>query len=123
MTPKTVEAVAAVEAEVAKVSLPGAIDLTKIKALMGTGRVRGLYDAKLVEFENSDDPAINVAETWPIEMGQKPATTIYQGFNNVLNKNDLKDKFEVKQSDGQVYLLHKERVALLMASENTNGAS
>jgi len=94
-------------------TLAGVLDLDQITELLAKGRTRGLYEAKLGEFVESDEPAINVAETWPIELGKKPATTLYQGFNNLLNKNDLKETIEVKQADGNVYLLHKDRVKLL----------
>lgn len=96
--------------------LAGALDFSKIQELMGKGRVRGVYEAKLAIFVDSDEPAINVAETWSMEFSKKPATTLYQGFNNLLNKLDLKATIEVKQSDGQVYLLHNERIAVLRAA-------
>lgn len=92
------------------------LDLSTITELMGKGRVRGLYEAKLALFVESDEPAINVAEAWPMEFGKKPATTLYQGFNNVLNKSDLKEIIKVKASDGNVYLWHNERVQALLAA-------
>ena len=94
-------------------TLAGVLDLDQITELLGKGRTRGGYEAKLGEFVESDEPAINVAETWSIEFGKKPASTLYQGFNNVLNKNNLKDTIEVKRDGTNVYLLHKDRVQLL----------
>lgn len=102
----------------ATATMKGALDLSQITELMGKGRIRGLYEAKMTEFVNSDEPAVDVAEAWPLEMANKPSTTLYQGFNNLLNKLDLKDTIEVKQNDGHVYLWHKERIAAFLQNGN-----
>jgi hypothetical protein len=94
------------------------LDVTQLKTLMSQ-RSRNMYAPKLVEIENSDEAGVNVVEQWPTEFSDKKASTVYQGFRNAIIKAHLEDTFEVKQSDEQVYLLHKERVALAIASLNT----
>jgi hypothetical protein len=84
--------------------------LEEIEELMGKGRIKGVYEAKLPIFIESDDPAIDVAETWPLEFGKKQASTLYQGFNNLVNKLDLKDTIMVKRDGERVVLVHLGRV-------------
>lgn len=97
-----------------------------INELMATSRSRNVYGPKLLDFCESDEAAINPAEVWPIEFGNKKATTLYQGFRNAAEKADLQEVVMIKQSDDAVFILHKERVSVLMAanadqSENGNG--
>jgi hypothetical protein len=94
--------------------------------LMSKGRTRNTYGPKLVEFCESDEAAINPAEVWPIEFGKKEATTLYQGFLTASKKANLTDTIMVKQSDGHVFILHKERVNIKLAEQleaTQNGAS
>lgn len=96
----------------------------KITELMGAGRARNAYGPKLVTFMESDEAAINPVEVWPIEFQAKQASTLYQGFLTAVKKAGLEDQVLVKQNDGNVYLLHKERVAIALASPSitsTNG--
>lgn len=88
-----------------------------IANLMATSRTRNAYGPKLVEFDNSDEAAINPAEAWPIDFGGKKTSTLYQGFRLAIEKADLKDKITVKLSDDSVFLLHNERVHILLAAE------
>jgi hypothetical protein len=88
-----------------------------ILKLMAGGRARNAYGPKLKLFLDSDEAAINPAEVWPIEFGQKKATTLYQGFNTAIKEAGLNDTVQIKQSDGQVFLLHTERVALLFTQD------
>jgi len=95
-----------------------------ISDLMAKGRTKNTYGPKLVEFIESDEAAINPAEVWPIEFSKKEASTLYQGFLGAAKKGELTDTIMVKQSDGHVFLLHKERVNLLLVpASNGNGAA
>ena len=60
---------------------------------------------------------INVRETWAAEFANKKVTALYQGFLNAAKNAELADTILVKQYDGQVYLLHKER-ALVNVTDN-----
>lgn len=86
-----------------------------ILKLMAKGRSRNTYGPKLIEFVESDEAAINPREVWPVEFTGKEASTLYQGFRTATNKANLVDTIEVKQSDGEVFLLHKARVELALA--------
>lgn len=88
-----------------------------ISQLMANSRSKNTYGPKLVEFVESDEAAINPAEVWPIEFGKKESSTLYQGFLGAVKKADLAEQVMVKQSDGTVILLHKERVNLLLAEQ------
>lgn len=90
-----------------------------ITTLMGNTRSKNVYGPKLMSFiSDSDEAAINPAEVWPIEFGQKKVTALYQGFLNAAKAAELTDTILVKQYDGAVYLLHKERVALALNPED-----
>jgi hypothetical protein len=84
-----------------------------IAKLMASGRNRNFYGPKLLEFVESDEAGIAVKEVWPVEMSEKEASTIYQGFNLAAKKANLDETVIVKRLDDQVFLLHKERVAAL----------
>lgn len=99
-----------------RVTLSGGLDLTQIQELMGKGRLRGAYHDKFEDFINSDESAVDVAEAWPLEFGQKVATTLYQGFNNVVSKAGLGDTVKVINREGKVYLVHMERYGAQQAS-------
>lgn len=85
-----------------------------ITSLMAKSRQHNAYGPKLLEFVNSDEAAINPAETWPLEFSGKKATTLYQGFRTAAEKANLSDQILIKQSDDNVFLLHKERVTLVL---------
>jgi hypothetical protein len=104
-------------------AMANSLDLTtlglsneKITELMGAGRARNAYGPKLVTFMESDEAAINPVEVWPIEFQAKQASTLYQGFLTAVKKANLEDQVLVKQNDGNVYLLHKERVAVALGT-------
>lgn len=88
-----------------------------ISQLMANSRSKNTYGPKLIEFVESDEAAINPAEVWPIEFGKKEASTLYQGFLGAAKKADLTETVMVKQSDGMVFLLHKERVTGLLTAD------
>lgn len=94
------------------------LDLTDIQALMATSRSRNTYGPKLMEFIESDEAAIDVAEVWPTEFGGKESTTLYQGFTLAARKAEVADTVAIKNSDGHCYILHNERVKLI--SQNGN---
>jgi len=89
------------------------LDHDFILNLVGETRQRNLYGPKLMDFIESDEAAINPAETWPIEFGQKNAATMYQGFLKAAKDAKLTEVLRIIQSDGAVYILHNERVAIL----------
>jgi hypothetical protein len=90
------------------------LDPAMITELMGNTRSRNTYGPKLLDFINSDEAAINPAENWPIDFGNKKATALYQGFLNAAKTAELTDVVLVKQYDGGVYLLHKERANVVI---------
>jgi hypothetical protein len=94
-----------------------------ISDLMAKGRSKNVYGPKFAEWFESDEAAINPAEVWPLEFGRKEASTIYQGFLGAAKKANLQDAVMIKQSDGAVFLLHKERVNLLLTASNGDEAS
>lgn len=51
-----------------------------IAGLMAGGRSRNAYGPKLIEFVDSDEPAIDVKEVWSMEFSAKESSTLYQGF-------------------------------------------
>lgn len=104
--------------EVEKVEKPNGIKgLTgaEIFELVGKARTKGVYGLKLLEFAQSDEAAINPADVWPLEFGSKEATTLYQGFNLAIKRAKMEDDIHILQSDGNVYILHKERVEIVKA--------
>lgn len=96
-----------------------------VAELMANTRTRNAYGPKLLEFCESDEAAINPAEAWPMDFGSKKASTLYQGFRLASEKAGLNDTLLIKLSDETVFILHKERVEVLMAeaAEHTNGNS
>ena len=91
------------------------LDSALIDSLMAGSRNHNAYGPKLVEFCESDEAGVNVAETWP-EFKGKLATTLYQGFRTAASKAELDNTVRILNRDGQVYLLHIERVALAQAA-------
>lgn len=91
-----------------------------IAKLVANSRSRGVYPAKLDEFNSSDEAAINPREVWPVEFGGKEATSLYQGFLNAAKKHDppLNDVITVKKDGEDVFLMHNERVqAVILAAQ------
>lgn len=82
--------------------------------LMANTRTKNAYGPPLVEFCESDEAAINPVEVWPALFSGKKASTLYQGFRNAAEKADLTDTILVKMTDDTVFLLHKERVTILL---------
>ena len=73
-----------------------------------------------MEFINSDEAGINPAEAWPMEFGKKQASTLYQGFLTAAKKADVANDIRILQNDGNVFLLHKERAAVLAGVATTD---
>jgi hypothetical protein len=71
------------------------LDDAMIQELLGKSRTRNAYGPKLADFYESDEAAINVAETWPVEFGKKAPATLAQGFNIAADKADMKDKVQI----------------------------
>ena len=111
-------------------TIKGGIDPTLIAELIAGSRGRNMYGPKLVEFCDSDEPAIDVVEAWPMEFNGKESTTLYQGFRLAAEKAQLLGVAEngkpaipavlrIVQRNGNVYLLHNERVSLVQAQAAT----
>jgi len=100
------------------------LDPKMIDQLMSNTRSRNTYGPKLLEFHESDEAGINVREVW-VEFKNKKVTALYQGFMNAVKNAEMEDDILVKQYDGQVYLLHKQRaiVALSPADETAEDES
>lgn len=107
-------------------SISGIVGLNpaELQKLLASGRSRNMYGPKLVEFEQSSEAAVDVLsiDHWHDLKGKEPAT-LYQGFTNALNKAKLTDVIEVKRVKDNVFLLHKERVKLALATLANNAAS
>ena len=90
-----------------------------INELASKSRSKNVYGPKLLTWINdSDEAGIDVQEVWPIEFGGKKPTALYQGFLNAVKGAELEDTVQVKNFDGKVYLLHKERVALITGNSS-----
>lgn len=92
--------------------LAGGLPPELINTLLAKSKTRNQYGPKLVEFDASDEAAVNVVDAWP-EFAEKNTATLYQGFKNALDKTDLNDMVQVRKYEDNVFLLHKERVAVL----------
>lgn len=88
-----------------------------IADLMANSKSRNVYGPKLLEFCESDEAAINPAESWPVEFGTKKATSLYQSFNSHIKKAELTEIVQCKLYNDTVFLLHLERVATVMAAQ------
>lgn len=88
-----------------------------IADLMANSRSRGIYGPKLLEFCESDEPAINPAESWPLEFHNKKASSLYQSFNAHIKKAKLEEVVQCKLYNDQVFLLHLERTKVFMAAQ------
>lgn len=84
--------------------------------ILGKSRGRNQYGPYALKFLESDEPAINVAETWPIFAKKKPAT-LMQGFRTAVEKANLVDVVQVKLYNENVFLLHKERVEIFQQEQ------
>jgi hypothetical protein len=95
-----------------------------IDELMAGSRGRNVYGPKLkVWLEDSDEPAVNPAEVWPVEFGSKKATALYQGFLTAAKAAEIHESqdgpVKVLNRDGKVYLFHMERIAALPANDES----
>lgn len=107
------------------------MELDRILALYAKRRVKGLYDSRLDDLINeSDEPGVNVVETWPADFTTKVPNTIKQGFENATKRLALADHpnhayfedIDVIASEGQVFVVVKSRLALAQtAAAHTNG--
>lgn len=87
------------------------LDKALIDELLGSVRIKGLYEAKLNEFIASDDPAINPRESWPEFFANKTAGSMYQSFNNAKKKlNGSGEAVVILRRDDEVFIMHMERV-------------
>lgn len=94
-----------------------------VAELMANSRGRNQYGPKLLAFAESDEAAINPAEVWPLDFAGKKATTLYQGFRLAAEKAGLgapDGPILIKQSDDNVFLLHNDRVSVMLNPEATD---
>lgn len=87
-----------------------------IAKLMAGGRTRNAYGPQLKIFAESDEPAINVKEVWPLLYAAKEAGTLYQGFVTAIKKAELTERIVCRKSDDDVFLLDTEKCALITAA-------
>lgn len=96
----------------------------QIQGLLAKKRVKGLYEEKLTFlYSDSDEAGVDVKEQWPVEFGQKSATTLYQGFSNAAKKLDLEDAVDVINRDGHVFILVTTRANLVITEAAAAEAS
>jgi hypothetical protein len=97
------------------------LDKDMIASLYANRRTKGMYEDKLYFLMNeSDEPGVDVAETWPTDFGKKQPTTLYQGFNNAAKKLEVDDQVDVVNRDGHVFILVKSRCELVLATDDTD---
>ena len=109
------------------------ISKEKLAELYANKRTKGVYEAKLSIFLESDEPGVDPAEDWPLEFTtidpeskeRKPknATTLYQGFRNAAEKlgvlfsaENPEGVIDVVQRDGSVFVIHTKRAAVVMGT-------
>jgi hypothetical protein len=99
------------------------LDHDFINTLMASSRQHNVYGPKLLVFMESDEPGINPRESWPLEFPDEKSTqTIATGFRNAAREAKLDDQLIITTNDGQVYILHKERVAAVKERAASNGS-
>ena len=92
------------------------LDPSVIAGLMSSGRTRGIYGKCLLQFvEESDEPGINPREVWPLEFSGKTVEAMYQSFNGAKNKAGLEDVLTIRRDKTDLYILHNERAAVVVA--------
>lgn len=89
------------------------LNAEQIQALYAKRRVKGQYKELLVQLDtNSDEAGVNVREAWPV-LKDKNTSTLAQGFGNAVKDLKLEEKFDVISQNDQVYVMVKDRVALI----------
>lgn len=91
----------------------------QIQALLGSTRTKGDYVVKLNEFLESGEAGVCVNETW-VEMKDKKAPTLKQGFEAAKEKKDAAEGAEaikVIANDGKVYLLNLKAAGIEVPEE------
>jgi hypothetical protein len=84
----------------------------QIKALYAGRRVKGLYEDRTIEFIESDELGVEPMDQWPLDFGDKSATTVFQGFRNAIKKGELTGVVDVMQRGGKVFICHRERCGI-----------
>lgn len=83
-----------------------------IAELLAGSRTKGQYKTFLDEFVASDEPVVNVKETWPV-LKDKKASAMYQSFNNAKAKlNGAGEAIRVINRNDELFLMHTGRVEL-----------
>lgn len=96
----------------------------QIRSVYAKRRVKGEYEEKLTELYESDEPAVDVAESWPANFASKNAGTLYQGFQNAAKKLEIADAVDILNRDGHVFIMVKSRCEEIVEDQmNGNGAT
>jgi hypothetical protein len=100
------------------------LDIADIKALFANSRNRGVYGKCLhTLIEDSDEAAVNVRETWPLEFSETKAGAMYQSFRIAAKNAELidvegkSDVVKILRQKDDVYIIHMERFEALEAEE------
>jgi hypothetical protein len=94
------------------------LTIDEVNDLLANTKTKGAYRQAVEDFIDSDEIAVNPAETWPELFGNKTATAMYQSFNNAIQKmNGAAEQVELRKREDAVYLLHKGRIQLAKESE------
>lgn len=94
----------------------GGLSFAEINDILANGKGKNVYAPKLKTFLDSDEAGINPRSYWATELGTKSPSAVFQSFNNQVKSQGLEDTVLVKQSRGEVYLIHKQRYALAAAT-------
>jgi len=98
------------------------LSIAEIRALQAKKKgSKGIYEEKLYFLMFlSDEPGVNVAESWPEaftvvnpetgERESKQANTLYQGFVGAAKKLQVEDKVDIMNREGQVYIMVLSRI-------------
>src|SRR5215831_8195262 len=100
-----------------------ALSQDKIAKLYANRRQKGIYEERLVELMESDEPGADAHEDWPRDFvpggEKKSASTLYQGFNNAAKKLGIDGQIDVISRDGSVFIIVKDRVEGYESDEDT----
>ena len=98
------------------------MDPNKIRELLSQAKApKGVYASCFVEFMNSDEPAINPAETWPQYFGDRKASAMVQSFRIAAKTAKAEKDVTITQVGDELYLIHNERARVVVAAlDNTD---
>jgi len=100
-----------------------ALTAEQIAALMQKTRQKGIYIERINQFLASGEAGVSVNETW-VDLKDKKATTLKQGFENAKDHKDAAEGSEhvkVIANEDQVFLINLAVAGL--AEEATDGSA